>query len=179
MVEARKHHCWECLQRRLVCDFQVPGCKRCAGSGVDCPGYGETPPIRVKWVAPGKVKSRQRNGQRNGSSNRQKNSRASSGSVSTGISKGGLESSEAESGPSDESQGLAVPRFHLKTDHHALLDSVQYCMSISLRDLPRQSKAHLQNSQLMHVPSTSLSFTTRHEYQYIPTFTESISTRSD
>jgi len=122
MVEARKRHCWECLRRRLVCGFEVPGCERCAASGVDCPGYGETPPMRVKWLVPGTVKLRQRKDV----SNRQKNSRA--GSESTGSEKSPSESSGANSCLADDTRKVALPHPHLKTDYHALIDSVEYCM---------------------------------------------------
>lgn len=125
MGEVRKRHCWECLRRRLVCDFELPGCKRCAASGVDCPGYGETQPIRVKWLAPGKVKSRQRKGQ----SNREKSIKGSPESSSSETSKGSPEysTSTSDSVSSDDSQDVGIPRFYLKTDYHALLDSVHYC----------------------------------------------------
>lgn len=60
LVEARQRQCWECLRRRLVCDFQVPRCRRCRASGIDCPGYREPSALRVKSLAPGKVSCRQR-----------------------------------------------------------------------------------------------------------------------
>ncbi|KAL2819545.1 fungal-specific transcription factor domain-containing protein [Aspergillus cavernicola] len=59
-MENRKRHCWECLRLSLVCDFTEPECKRCSVAGVTCPGYGETKPLRLNWVAPGKVRSRTR-----------------------------------------------------------------------------------------------------------------------
>ncbi|BCS21465.1 Zn(II)2Cys6 transcription factor [Aspergillus puulaauensis] len=59
-MEQRKRHCWECLRRSLVCDFTQPECKRCIKSGTPCPGYGEKEPLRLNWLAPGKVKSRTR-----------------------------------------------------------------------------------------------------------------------
>ncbi|KAL4913045.1 fungal-specific transcription factor domain-containing protein [Aspergillus aurantiobrunneus] len=60
MAEKRNRHCWECLHRSLVCDFTQPGCKRCAAAGTLCPGYGEKKPLRLNWLAPGRVKSRTR-----------------------------------------------------------------------------------------------------------------------
>ncbi|KAE8374541.1 fungal-specific transcription factor domain-containing protein [Aspergillus bertholletiae] len=60
MAEDRKRHCWECLRRSLVCDFTQPQCKRCLATGVICPGYSETQPLRLRWLAPGRVKSRKR-----------------------------------------------------------------------------------------------------------------------
>jgi hypothetical protein len=53
-----KRHCWECRRRCLVCDSEVPECKRCYTSGIPCPGYGDVKPTRLKWMAPGRVVSR-------------------------------------------------------------------------------------------------------------------------
>lgn len=50
--------CWECVKRRLVCDFTLPRCKKCAKNGKECPGYGDQRP--VQWVQVGKVTSRRR-----------------------------------------------------------------------------------------------------------------------
>ncbi|GAD93893.1 C6 zinc finger domain-containing protein [Paecilomyces variotii No. 5] len=141
MVEAQKSHCWECLRRRLVCDFQVPGCKRCAASGIDCPGYGQPPRLRVKWLAPGKVSSRQRKSP----SNHQKKGGASPEGADPEesrptTSKGILESSSAGSQSSNDTHDVALPRFHLKTDYHALIDSIQYfdsCMYPQLAEALR------------------------------------------
>ncbi|KAH7324387.1 putative C6 finger domain protein [Stachybotrys elegans] len=60
MDKSRKTHCWECRRRYLVCDSAQPGCKRCANSGVACPGYGSEKPKVLKWLATGQVKSRSR-----------------------------------------------------------------------------------------------------------------------
>ena len=51
-----KRQCWECLRRRLVCDFALPSCKKCQKAGKACPGYGPQKPLQ--WLAPGKVTSR-------------------------------------------------------------------------------------------------------------------------
>ncbi|ORY63268.1 fungal-specific transcription factor domain-containing protein [Pseudomassariella vexata] len=53
-----KRQCWECQRRRLVCDSTRPICTKCSASGVVCPGYDDKRPLR--WLAPGKVKSRTR-----------------------------------------------------------------------------------------------------------------------
>jgi hypothetical protein len=50
--------CWECLKRRLVCDYTLPFCKKCIKNGRECPGYDEQKPLR--WIRPGKVTSRKR-----------------------------------------------------------------------------------------------------------------------
>lgn len=54
-----KRQCWECLRRRLVCDFTLPSCKKCQKAGKTCPGYDPQKPLQ--WLAPGKVTSRRRN----------------------------------------------------------------------------------------------------------------------
>ncbi|KAJ4352046.1 uncharacterized protein N0V89_007392 [Didymosphaeria variabile] len=48
--------CWECLKRRLVCDYTLPHCKKCIKKGRECPGYDARKPLQ--WVEPGKVTSR-------------------------------------------------------------------------------------------------------------------------
>lgn len=58
MEDGRKLHCWECLHRSLVCDSARPSCRRCASTGVECPGYGPVKPTRLRWVTPGRVTSR-------------------------------------------------------------------------------------------------------------------------
>jgi hypothetical protein len=50
--------CWECLKRRLVCDYSLPGCKKCRKAGRECPGYDEQKPLQ--WVQPGRVTFRKR-----------------------------------------------------------------------------------------------------------------------
>ncbi|KAJ5152016.1 hypothetical protein N7492_010311 [Penicillium capsulatum] len=124
MVEARKRHCWECLRRRLVCDFEVPGCKRCAKSGVDCPGYGETPPMRVKWIGAGKPKTKAKAQQHKGASNSPKSGNA--GPKSTSPEESHAESPVVNLNQSDDIQKLTLRGSNLKTDFHALIDSVEY-----------------------------------------------------
>ncbi|KAJ5577951.1 C6 zinc finger domain-containing protein [Penicillium hispanicum] len=59
-METRRRHCWECSRRRLVCDSTRPECTRCAENGVQCPGYGDAQPFQLRWLAPGKINSRNR-----------------------------------------------------------------------------------------------------------------------
>ncbi|KAE8347616.1 hypothetical protein BDV24DRAFT_121128, partial [Aspergillus arachidicola] len=40
-----QRHCWECMRRRLVCDFARPTCNKCRSAGVACPGYDEKKPL--------------------------------------------------------------------------------------------------------------------------------------
>ncbi|KAF1978820.1 hypothetical protein BU23DRAFT_524363 [Bimuria novae-zelandiae CBS 107.79] len=54
-----KRQCWECLKRRLVCDYTMPHCKKCLKRGLkECPGYDAQKPLQ--WVEPGKITSRER-----------------------------------------------------------------------------------------------------------------------
>ncbi len=50
--------CWDCLKRRLVCDYTVPHCKKCQKAGRQCSGYDDAKPLQ--WVQPGNVTSRRR-----------------------------------------------------------------------------------------------------------------------
>ena len=54
----RKRHCWQCRRNCVVCDFTEPACRRCSAAGILCPGYSDIEPTRLKWLAPGKVLSR-------------------------------------------------------------------------------------------------------------------------
>ncbi|KAI9044813.1 Zn(II)2Cys6 transcription factor [Aspergillus affinis] len=53
-----RRQCWECRRRRLVCDSARPACNKCRAAGTECPGYSGNKPL--KWITPGKVKSRNR-----------------------------------------------------------------------------------------------------------------------
>lgn len=57
-AEKATRQCWECLKRRLVCDYTLPYCKKCQKAGKQCPGYSEQKPLQ--WVEPGRVTSRKR-----------------------------------------------------------------------------------------------------------------------
>lgn len=48
--------CWECLKRRLVCDYTLPHCRKCQKAGKECPGYNDQKPLQ--WVQTGKIISR-------------------------------------------------------------------------------------------------------------------------
>lgn len=140
MVEIRKRHCWECLRRRLVCDFGRPGCDRCADSGIDCPGYGETQPLRLRWLDPGKVSSQPPKS----SSDRRKRGIVSSKTMGSDHCENKNEESMKSLNEvlrfSDETRNVTVPSRHLKTDVDALVDSLNYCTRRSL-DL-HTTKAH-------------------------------------
>lgn len=50
--------CWECLNRRLVCDKTLPRCNKCQKRGRQCSGYDDAKPLQ--WVQPGMVTSKRR-----------------------------------------------------------------------------------------------------------------------
>ncbi|KAH6884496.1 fungal-specific transcription factor domain-containing protein [Thelonectria olida] len=49
--------CWECLKKRLACDFTRPACRKCRLRNTECPGYGKKP---LKWLEPGQTRSKGR-----------------------------------------------------------------------------------------------------------------------
>lgn len=58
MASAADSQCIECLRRQLPCDATKPVCHRCRAAGIVCPGYGDAKPL--VWLAPGKVRIRNR-----------------------------------------------------------------------------------------------------------------------
>ncbi|KAF9888837.1 hypothetical protein FE257_008206 [Aspergillus nanangensis] len=112
MTVTRNRHCWECLGRSLVCDFGRPQCKRCVASGIDCPGYGDVKPVRLKWLAPGRVKSRK------------DKSKKSDPTTSTEIT-------QAVTTPN----GVANPPKELQTDFHAFVQATEYYNTCIFPDL--------------------------------------------
>lgn len=118
MEGSRKRHCWECLRRRIVCDFTQPTCKKCLQAGVQCPGYGDKKPARLRWLSPGKVASRRQA--------RDRNSGTGNGRHAIVVATGGV------------GHGIA-PRSDMETEARALLEAVDYCDS----PLPHSDKASL------------------------------------
>ncbi|KAF6817159.1 hypothetical protein CSOJ01_02579 [Colletotrichum sojae] len=113
-----KRHCWECRRRCLVCDFTEPSCQRCTAASVDCPGYGDVKPTRLRWVATGKVTSRGRRGN----------------------AKRSIEDSYKQQRRTTQPEFSAwtiayTPRFKLNTDICALPQAVEYFNSCILPDL--------------------------------------------
>lgn len=110
-----KRHCWECRRRCLVCDFTRPGCKRCSASDVECPGYDEVKPIRLKWLAPGNVKSRSRRMNRtlSTSAKSKENDLAIKETTNLAVTATG--------------DHLAISRFEMRTDVWHLPQAAMYC----------------------------------------------------
>ncbi|KAJ5081064.1 C6 zinc finger domain-containing protein [Penicillium angulare] len=106
--------CWDCQRRSTVCDFTHPACQRCTTKGLMCSGYGEAPPRKLKWLAPGKVSSRNRraptkkNGtKKNGANVKTKNQLAAS--------------------PTSSSSTLpTIPALKIRTNASALGEAVEY-----------------------------------------------------
>jgi hypothetical protein len=123
----RKRHCWECFGRNLVCDFERPGCRRCASSGIGCPGYGETKPRKLKWLTPGQVNSRV---WKRSSPPKEKVSRKCSpqnASPPKEASSSATKSQEQETTIATSFEDVVIPSSELKTTLHAIMDAIRYC----------------------------------------------------
>jgi len=103
----QQRHCWECARRYLVCDSARPGCRRCATSGTQCPGY-DAKPKRLKWLEPGRVVSHKRKPK----------------GVPAVEVKDGEELPDRDTHSPDH---LVIPRFELRTDACAVYQGAQYC----------------------------------------------------
>ncbi|KAF2471146.1 C6 zinc finger domain-containing protein [Lindgomyces ingoldianus] len=113
MEENRKRHCWECLRRCLVCDSTRPICKRCSTSGTVCPGYSDAKPARLRWLAPGRVKSRNRR-LKETPSNKIENSHDEM-------------TTRAMAELSRWTDDLVIPRFEINTETCDLVQAAEYC----------------------------------------------------
>lgn len=114
MEEDRKRHCWECLRRRLVCDFTRPACTRCSTAGTVCPGYNDAEPPRLRWLTPGRVVSRNR--WRKG---------APPGQVED--SREQLTTTCTRAELARRIKDVAIPRFQMRTEDCALAQAIGYC----------------------------------------------------
>ncbi|KAI1370492.1 fungal-specific transcription factor domain-containing protein [Hypoxylon crocopeplum] len=119
----RKRHCWECRRRCLVCDSTEPVCKRCSASGIECLGYGDVKPVRFKWLAPGRVKSRGR--KRNRSPSDESESNCSDIITST----------TTELAYTTINTHLAISRFEMRTEACILAEAAKYFNSCIYQDL--------------------------------------------
>lgn len=115
-----KKPCWECLRRRLVCDFTRPTCRKCLKTGIVCPGYGNSKPL--KWLAPGSVTFRRRK-------DVPTRSYPTSGNPSsTGSSPKSSSGSEAGSPPKAADSPPGVPRLDMKCESTDIVQAYAYCV---------------------------------------------------
>jgi hypothetical protein len=121
----RRRQCWECHRRRLVCDFSLPGCRKCYTAGVECPGYGEKKPL--KWVPAGEVTSRPRKKTIQPTTTKQHVAEDRSDGQVVALS-------------------LSVPRDRLVTEPGAIVEAAYYCEFASRFE----SATVLRNSQYLH-----------------------------
>ncbi|KAF4199804.1 hypothetical protein CNMCM8927_004685 [Aspergillus lentulus] len=105
----RRRQCWECHRRRLVCDFSLPGCRKCYTAGVECPGYDDKKPL--KWVTTGEVTSRPW----------KKTVQQST-------------ASEDRSDSQDETWSLSVPRYRLVAESGAIVEAAYYYNTCILQE---------------------------------------------
>ncbi|PKK52250.1 hypothetical protein CI102_2332 [Trichoderma harzianum] len=118
-----KRHCWECRRRCLVCDSELPECKRCRTSGIRCPGYGEVKPTRLKWVTPGRVLSRDQKQKKSlVYQNQDGNADIITGNTSITVSK-------------KYDIYTPIPRFEMHEEVHAILQGYEYFNSCIYKDL--------------------------------------------
>ncbi|KAK4155337.1 C6 zinc finger domain-protein [Chaetomidium leptoderma] len=114
----QKRHCWECLRRCLVCDSAQPSCSRCSTAGIQCPGYSESKPRRLRWLPPGKVISQTRNSKPTSSPRiKNKRGRDRDQAVVTRVA----------------TTHLAIPRYHIWPEAYALVEAAHYCKSQTLK----------------------------------------------
>jgi hypothetical protein len=125
LPQNRRRQCWECHRRRLVCDFSLPGCRKCYTAGVECPGYGEKKPL--KWVPAGEVASRPRRKTIQPTTTKQ-------------------HVAEDRSDGQVAALSLSVPRDRLVTEPGAIVEAAYYCEFASRFE----SATVLINSQYLH-----------------------------
>ena len=123
--------CWECLRRRLVCDYTRPACRKCVRTGIVCPGYGNAKPL--KWLTPGSVTFRRRKDVPTRSYPTSGTPSNSGSSPKSSSPKSGKSNSESEAGSPEkgEVQGdlsLKLLRADFKCDMTDLVQAVAYCM---------------------------------------------------
>ncbi|RMJ02225.1 hypothetical protein BHE90_017041 [Fusarium euwallaceae] len=144
-METQQRHCWECRRRCLVCDFTEPACKRCSTAGVECPGYSHVKPQRLKWLAPGRVTSRNR---------KRKGTRSPSAPVES--DPGNKTNSAMTEQPSMIiAFNMTIPRYELKTDVCSLPEAAEYFNSCIYRELaPIQElgkNPHIYQLSITHI----------------------------
>lgn len=118
----QRRQCWECTRRRLVCDSTKPHCNKCRVSGTECPGYGERKPL--KWLAPGKVKSRNRK-------SRYPLANKGSGNDTIVCTTNGKkdQSQIMHRQIGEEELDIAIPVIGLESETCAIVRAIDYCMS--------------------------------------------------
>ncbi|KAI1111532.1 putative C6 finger domain protein [Nemania sp. NC0429] len=121
MEDDQRYHCWECSRRRLVCDSTRPVCRRCAMTGLTCPGYGGVEPSKLRWLAPGRVVSRTR---------RPKRPSPNTHTAACG---------KASPKPIKESLyrigGIAIPLLDSSKEGYAVIQAVEYFNACIYQDL--------------------------------------------
>ncbi|KAB5555034.1 putative C6 finger domain protein [Coniochaeta sp. 2T2.1] len=132
MDNAPRRHCWECRRRCLVCDFTRPACKRCTSSGALCPGYSDTKPPQLRWLAPGRVTSRRHKGRRARSSGTDASRPNTSSPGATTVA-----ATAPPSPPESHQKSVVVPipRLELMTEVHVIFEAVEYFNTCIYQDL--------------------------------------------
>jgi len=133
-------HCWECSRRSLVCDGVRPECRRCSSSGVTCPGYGKTKPLRLRFLAPGQVNSQTRRKRSKPARNTTQHTpspQAEDGNkgkiTETALARPRPKPDAKAETPPQQDFSVLTPRYELTTDICALFDAGLYCKSTQAR----------------------------------------------
>ncbi|OGM47433.1 C6 finger domain protein [Aspergillus bombycis] len=111
----RQRHCWACMRRRLVCDFERPTCNKCRSAGVACPGYDEKKPLR--WLAPGKVTSR---------TQKRRSTSGTDRSSTVGSDVAADKEDVPQTRVGSELLRMPIPRRELKSDTCTMVEAVWY-----------------------------------------------------
>lgn len=120
----RRRQCWECLRRRLVCDFGTPTCNKCRAAGVTCPGYGEKKPL--KWIPPGRVNSRTRQRRRPPATEPEERGQITSPNHATLVA----EDPDPPSGSCSPARAVVevtIPLLQLGAEASAVVQAASYC----------------------------------------------------
>lgn len=131
---SQRRQCWECARRRLVCDNTRPSCTKCTKSGVECPGYGKSKPL--KWLEPGQVLSQR--GRRRTPENEKQHKEAETKSSST-LSDSGKQVEDpikpfdpslvslARVNNAYDAEVELIPRVNLIEETAEIVHSIHYC----------------------------------------------------
>ena len=129
-TDPSRRYCWECQRRRLECDSTRPVCNKCRQAGVVCPGYEDKKPL--KWLAPGRVTSR----------NRKRKTTTAATAKKTEKSAVALQArvtavlERAVRVATELYNGSTIPVIHLRDDVSETVQSACYCKSNLILSVP-------------------------------------------
>ena len=131
--DANRPYCWECLRRRLECDSTRPVCDKCRQAGIVCPGYEDKKPLR--WLAPGRVTSRNRK-PKTITAKKGKKNKGQEDTVLSLPSQTTVDFEQLVPKLAELYSGFLIPVIHLRDDVSDAVQSVHYCKSILILGTP-------------------------------------------